>query len=262
MVISMKIKSIFIALSFFVAASSVSAATCCSQPTPQQAERDKIYGLTALAVIYKDWVSSSSGRGHNIGSVLVRNSDNMPVFYARNSVNVRHNASQHGEVRTIQAFLDFCRSTSSPRPKYVDEYTVYTTLEPCAMCTGMMAMTKLTRAVFVQIDPEFGKALRGLQLVKFPRVFTQNTTPGLQQKTDLENGWVAYRTANPGSAITDYLLSDGAKNIYATAETAITNYNVVYPENAAIKAAAISYLNTVGAAGPEVFGEAMATRCP
>lgn len=258
----MKFKSCLIALAIFVHAASAIAATCCSQPTPQQAERDKIYGLTSLAVIYKDWVSNSSGRGHNIGSVLVRNSDNVPVFYARNSVNVRHNSSQHGEVRTIQAFLDYCRASTSPRPKYVDEYTVYTTLEPCAMCTGMMAMTKLTRAVFVQIDPEFGRALRGLQLVKFPRVFTQNTTPGLQQKIDLENGWVAYRRANPGSAITDYLLSDDAKSIYATAESAISNYNVIYPENAAVKDAAIAFIQTVGAAGPEVFESAMAARCP
>ncbi len=246
-------------LSFF--SGSVSSETNCCNPItdPVVLERDKIYGLASLAMIYKDWQTSSNGRGHNIGSILVRNSDNMPVFWARNSVNVRHNSSQHGEVRLTQAFLDFCQS-SNPS-KYIKDYTLYTTLEPCAMCTGMLAMTQLSRAVYVQVDPEYGRALRGLQLVKFPRVFVQNTTPGLNQKAALETGWVNYRSASPGSAITDYLLSSNARDIYASAEQSIRDM-VVLPANQPIKDAALNFLTNRVGTGPEVFGDAMAARCP
>lgn len=237
-----------------------SATSCCNPiRDPVVLERDKIYGLVSMAMIYKDWQTSSNGRGHNIGSILVRNSDNMPVFWARNSVNVRHNSSQHGEVRLTQAFLDFCQS-SNPS-KYIKDFTLYSTLEPCAMCTGMLAMTQLSRAVFVQVDPEYGRALRGLQLVKFPRVFAQNTTPGLPQKTALEAGWVNYRAANPGSAITDYLLSSNARDVYASAEQSIRDMTVL-PANQPIKDAALSFLTNRVGNEPEVFGDAMAARCP
>ena len=130
-----------------------------SEPSAQQIEIDKVYTLLAFAVVYKDWQVDglANPRGHNIGSVLV-NQNNRPVFWARNANAITSNGSQHGEVRLIHNYLD-CSAD-----KYLKDYTVYTTLEPCAMCTGMMSLTKLTRAVYGQKDPEFGDALERLAL--------------------------------------------------------------------------------------------------
>ena len=85
----------------------------------EQLERDQILSLSTLTMVYKDWQSSPNGRGHNIGSILV-DKDSKPVFWARNSVTVRGDATQHGEVRLIQAFLD-CPGIG----KYVDGYSIY-----------------------------------------------------------------------------------------------------------------------------------------
>jgi tRNA(adenine34) deaminase len=96
--------------------------------------------LAVLYMVYKDWQGSAKARrGHNIGSILV-DKNSVPVFWARNSVTVLDDSSQHGEVRTIQSFLN-CPGVG----RYVNGYSVYTTLEPCAMCTGMMAMAQVRK---------------------------------------------------------------------------------------------------------------------
>lgn len=236
--------SLVLAPSAFALGSGVSA---------QQAERDDIFSLAVLDMVYRDWQSSSNGRGHNIGSILV-DSQYRPIFWARNSVTVTGNATQHGEVRLIQAFLD-CQGVG----KYMSGYTIYTTLEPCAMCTGMIAMTQLDRVVYVQADPEFGHALAGLKHVGFPRLFQQDTVNASVQKQKLEAGWAQYRTAHEGSAITDYLLSDGAADIYRSASADLARLEVKNPENKQVLANALDFL---GGVGPETFGEKMQDRCP
>ena len=233
----------------------VSVTTVFAQTNPVnliQKERDNILSLAALAMVYKDWQTSSTGRGHNIGSILVDKHD-MPVFWARNSVTVRNDATQHGEVRLIQAFLK-CPGVA----KYMDGYTIYTTLEPCAMCTGMIAMTKVDRVVYVQDDPEYGHARQALAYIKFPRLFVQTSPKGLKEKTDLERDWRAY-SKKKGSAITDYLLTDEARVIYAAADQDLTSYKIKYPENEGILIATQKFIKD---AGPETFDQKVMERCP
>lgn len=217
-----------------------------------QKERDNIFSLAALAMVYKDWQTSRDGRGHNIGSILV-NKNNMPVFWARNSVTVRSDATQHGEVRLIQSFLQ-CPGVG----KYMDGYTIYTTLEPCAMCTGMIAMTKVDRVVYVQDDPEYGHARQALANIKFPRLFEQTSPKGLKQKTDLERDWATY-SKKKGSAITSYLLTDEARVIYAAADQDLMTYKIKYPENEGILVATQKFIRDVG---PETYDRKALERCP
>ncbi len=44
------------------------------------------------------------------------------------------------------------------------KHTVYTTLEPCAQCSGMMTLCSIERTVYGQTDPGFGKAMERLAL--------------------------------------------------------------------------------------------------
>ncbi|MBW1944223.1 MAG: hypothetical protein JRJ51_15510, partial [Deltaproteobacteria bacterium] len=108
-------------------------------PTPAEIEKDKIFSLVAYAVVFKGWQQSRNvGRGYNIGSVLVDENDNI-VCWARNAVNVTKNNTQHGEVRLMLNYLHNCRNVFS-----LPKYRLYTTLEPCAMCSGMMMNDNLT----------------------------------------------------------------------------------------------------------------------
>src|SRR5258708_13757902 len=133
-------------------------------PGSAQAEGEEIFTLLAYSVVLKDWQSSgpaSSGtaaRGYNIGSVLVDPSQRHAVYWGLNSVYLTGNRTQHGEVRLMTCFFERMREAGTPLGTLAG-YTVYTTLEPCAMCSGMMVLTSVPRTVYGQEDPGFGKGL-------------------------------------------------------------------------------------------------------
>lgn len=212
-------------------------------PTPQQQERDHILSLAALAVVHRDWQAAPDARGHNIGAILA-DADSVPVFWARNTVSMSDNASQHGEMRLIQEYLN-CKGVG----KYAKGLTVYTTLEPCAMCAGMMAFTKVSRVVYVQADPEFGKAHAALAAIEYPRLFTLHSPHGLPQKAALEAGYRHYRQAESQGSLTAYLHTPQAKAIFASAERALGQYRPRFRENQRVVQATHRYLQQVPRSG-------------
>lgn len=186
----------------------------------QQHELDAFYTLMAYSVVYKDWQTSSaldSSRGYNIGSVLV-DTNHFVVNYARNSVNITRNESQHGEVRLIQSYLDATKQFS------LKGYTIYTSLEPCAMCSGMMKLTELHRTVYGQTDPSYGKALERLQLnsascgtggyTPYPRPVISDKSPD-----NISRGIDSAYLANPNPHITKFLATEAARVLFEAAET-------------------------------------------
>lgn len=215
-----------------------------------QKERDAILSLLTLAFVHNDWQSPEK-RGHNIGSLLV-DGDGLPVFWARNSVKILDNSNQHGEVRLATKYL-----FNFPGRKYLPkEYVLYTSLEPCVMCTGMLSMIQTGRVVFVQRDPEFGgvvEALRNMQ-PPYPRVYDVAAPMDLKQKKQLDDGWTQFRKQNPDKAITDYLVSDEAKAIYQSARDELASYTLRHQkENAdVLRAAQVLATSTL----PELLGDA------
>jgi len=250
------------ALALLGGASLISA---CQGPSPKtatgvsvardavQQERDVIFSLTAMAVVRADWQEDGQGRGHNIGSILV-NAQGVPVFWARNASRRLDNGSQHGEVRLIQNFLN-CKGVG----RYADGYTVYTTLEPCAMCTGLMTLTQVARVVYVQEDPGYGDAAEALKSIHYPRVFEEATVPANPAKGILEAGFDAYRASDPSKSITDFLLTPAAKAAYDQGVQALKDFRVAHTENQATLAAARSL---VSSDLTELYGDDMQRLCP
>ena len=219
-----------------------------------QAERDEILSLAALAIVYKDWQISKDGRGYNIGAILA-NEQGEPVFWARNSVGILDNATQHAEVRLIQNYLD-CPCVG----KYADKYTVYTTLEPCAMCSGLLALAKVKRVVYLQRDPGFGNAHEALKAIKYPRVYEQSTPLKNKQKLLLEHGFQSYMAEKKDSNITNYLFSEEARKIFASSIGAIENFKLIYQENQKVLSKVQSLIS---GEMPETYGADMIEKkCP
>lgn len=185
-----------------------------------QQERDTILSLLALVFVHNDWQTSATvpPRGHNIGSVLV-NENGIPVFWTRNTVKIHDNSTQHGEVRLATQYLSNIQGN-----KYMPEgYVLYTSLEPCVMCTGMLAMVQTGRVVYVQEDPEYGKIPELLKLREYPRQYQVSTPSGMKQKNDLDQEWKRYNQAKDKS-ITEYLLTNEAEAIYISAADRLNSY--------------------------------------
>lgn len=232
---------------------SLGACTAREAPDPARAERDRILSLTAMAVVHRDWQEALGGRGHNIGSVLA-DGDSVPVFWARNTISASGDATQHGEVRAIQGFLD-CPTIG----RYAEGFTVYTTLESCAMCTGMMALTRVSRVVYVQADPEYGNVRDALAEMDYPVLFEEHSPPELKQKKLLDAGYENFKEKNPKRSIVEYLLSPAAEQIFASAETELHRYQPQYEENTRVLESARAFLKKVPRNGGD---DQLAQFCP
>ena len=199
----------------------------------EQQELDFFYSLMAYAVVHKDWqdnINQESSRGYNIGSVLVDN-DKYVVNWARNSVNITMNETQHGEVRLIQSYLDRTHSFS------LKGFSIYSTLEPCAMCSGMMKMTQLHRTIYGQTDPGYGKALERLQLEissccsegysPYPRPVISDNSPD-PISVEIDSLYAQYK----GKYIVNFLATSDAKLVFQKASEMFQHYNQAkYEEN-------------------------------
>ena len=74
------------------------------------------------------------------GAVLVK--DGKIVFSNENQIYTKHDPTFHGEAGLIR---EFCAQTSITD---LHEYTLYSSCEPCFMCSGAMVWVKLGRLVY------------------------------------------------------------------------------------------------------------------
>ena len=74
------------------------------------------------------------------GAVLVK--DDQIVFTNENQIYTRHDPTFHGEAGLIRKF---CAQTAITD---LHEYTLYSSCEPCFMCSGAMVWVKLGRLVY------------------------------------------------------------------------------------------------------------------
>ncbi|MCU6695326.1 nucleoside deaminase [Laedolimicola ammoniilytica] len=85
------------------------------------------------------------------GAVLVKN--NEMVFTNENQIYTRHDPTFHGEAGLIR---EFCAQTGITN---LQEYTMYSSCEPCFMCSGTMVWVKLGRLVYAASNMELEKIL-------------------------------------------------------------------------------------------------------
>jgi tRNA(adenine34) deaminase len=209
-------------------------------PTNAWEELDDIYGLMALAVVHADWQEVSNGkrcaheRGHNIGAIIVN--DKLEVVnWERNSNGAMCNGTQHAEVRAMLKQLNVTGSTT------LKHYQIYTSLEPCMMCSGMMMQQNVLRAVYMQTDNGFGKNIERLTIdtsavpIRFdgedtgqcgyppaarPVISSMATS---EFRVELDAAW---RAASSTMALTDWLKTDQAEAIYSRARHKFENYQL------------------------------------
>ncbi|BBM00206.1 hypothetical protein GL2_02800 [Microbulbifer sp. GL-2] len=211
--------------------------------------------LLAYSIVYLDWVvpEEKPKRGYNIAAVLYDNAQERIVGIQRNAVGLCRDKTQHAELRVMQQCINSqCRGKET---KYLRNTTIYSTLEPCMMCGGMMIFLEVPRVIYGQKDPDFGKNIERLQQNyrtdceykiepgKYMENICKVDVPAnyrarqivpipstLLQRAQLEGEFTSYRLLS-GSGITDFLMSAGAKDIYRTAHQRLKHYKPEYQEN-------------------------------
>lgn len=83
-----------------------------------------------------------------IGCVIVK--DNKVIAFAYNRKCIDNIATSHAEVLAIN---EACHNLGT---WYLDECTLYTTVEPCMMCTGAIMQSRIKRVVYGVNNDAFG----------------------------------------------------------------------------------------------------------
>ena len=86
-----------------------------------------------------------------IGAVVVCN--NKIIARAHNQTETLNDVTAHAEMLAITA------AANALWAKYLDECTLYVTLEPCPMCAGALNWAQVGRIVYGAIDPRRGYTL-------------------------------------------------------------------------------------------------------
>jgi tRNA(adenine34) deaminase len=104
-----------------------------------------------------------------VGAVMV--CKNRVIGRSHNQTEKLTDATAHAEMLALTAAENYLGS------KYLDECTLYVTLEPCVMCAGALAWVQLKRLVYGAHDVQ-----RGFTLVKSPILHpATEVTSGIRQ---------------------------------------------------------------------------------
>lgn len=235
-------------------------------------ERHSLYALCLMGIVHHYWNGLKRGRqgsypwnpttggdylqddyrGHNIAAIAV-DKNGAIIDFEFNHNRLFNSSAEHAEARLIRRIYNLTQisdswDVNSNFPTYSDyntfeEVTVYTTLESCSQCSGIMALARVKEVVYLQTDPGMymiGNMLRNLTAgsdLESP-LPVPGSEIGLAHFTALD---VAYDSFQSGvgakpfhelngkkdttPSITSFLCTDLAYKIYASASSELTAYH-------------------------------------
>lgn len=113
-----------------------------------------------------------------VGAVVV--CKNRIIARAHNQTEKLTDATAHAEMLAVTAAANYLGS------KYLNECTLYVTLEPCVMCAGALHWVQLQKLVFGASDVQRGYSLVGTPLLH-PKTEVQKGVMGEEAKALIDN---------------------------------------------------------------------------
>ena len=98
-----------------------------------------------------------------VGAVIFETATGQIVAEARNRTEERRDPLAHAELLCIH---DACTRLNLKR---LTGYSLFVTLEPCAMCAGAIAWARLDNLYFGASDPKSGAICQGAQVFTHPQ---------------------------------------------------------------------------------------------
>jgi tRNA(Arg) A34 adenosine deaminase TadA len=153
---------------------------------PPLAERHQIFALLLMAITRWYWNGNKRGRhgvyhlnpseaagdignslgsdylGHNIAGLAV-DCDGLVIDFDFNHNEIFNSSAEHAEARLVRRVFSLVQVEDSwnvngsgvppRRGNMIPDVTIYTTLESCAQCSGVMALATVKQVVYLQHDP-------------------------------------------------------------------------------------------------------------
>lgn len=106
-----------------------------------------------------------------IGAVLVK--DNKVIYRSHNFKQQLNNPLKHAELNLIEEAI------KDSGNKYLNEYDLYVTLEPCLMCAGAIINSRIKNIYIGTLDPKGGFLISNLDV---------RNSLGVHHKMNIEHG--------------------------------------------------------------------------
>lgn len=111
-----------------------------------------------------------------IGAVLI-NEDGILIARNHNRIEQLHDATAHAEILTLQA------ASRKLKRRRLTDCTLYSTVEPCAMCAGALVLCRVKRLVYGATDSKFGAVESLFNVVDNPALNHQlKVTAGVMEE--------------------------------------------------------------------------------
>jgi len=111
-----------------------------------------------------------------IGGLLVDNNTNQIITKAHNQINFHNNSIYHCELSLI---FKACKKLNS---KYLDQTTLFITLEPCTMCTAAISESHISKIYFGAFDEKNG-GIEKLQIAfRRENIYVPETYGGILER--------------------------------------------------------------------------------
>jgi tRNA(Arg) A34 adenosine deaminase TadA len=244
----------------------------CPEPvslTPEEAERHYLYSLLVMALIYRFWNGNKYGQegdypwrpkqkrangiyeggqylGHNIACIAVDGCGEI-IDFDFNHNEIFNSSVEHAESRLVRRIFSLAQLSDGWNVRKADEtakssyyatslnnVTIFTSLESCAQCSGIMALGTVKAVVYLQRDPgtySIGNIMRNLTSPSlraplpisgdnFAFSYFSKLNDGYEkffksvaQKPFYKNGAEQIKT----QSITSFLCTDDAREVFAVA---------------------------------------------
>lgn len=110
-----------------------------------------------------------------VGAVIFHTQSQKIIAYAHNQTQMGKNPLLHAEIIAITKACDILQS------KNLSGYSIFITLEPCAMCASALSLARIDNVFFAALDPKTGGILQG------PKIYTHTQ---LHHKPHTEYGFI------------------------------------------------------------------------
>lgn len=111
-----------------------------------------------------------------IGAVLI-DEDGILVSREHNRIEQLHDATAHAEILALR------EASQKLNRRRLTNCTLYSTVEPCAMCAGALVLCRVKRLVYGAVDSKFGAAESIFNVVNNPALNHQlEVTAGILEE--------------------------------------------------------------------------------
>jgi tRNA(Arg) A34 adenosine deaminase TadA len=203
---------------------------------------EKDYGTnpllsTAGRPVLRGKFLSSDYLGHNIAAFAV-DRDGYIIDFDFNHNEIFNSSTQHAEARLLNRVFSLNQINdswnaggpsegASSYGQLLSGVTIFTSLESCAQCSGIMTLGNAREVVYLQEDPgqyKIGNIMYRLTESSDPKKKALAPRPvpasdfGLDYYTGLTKQFLAYKKATDNSSITSFLCTEAAFLLFVEAE--------------------------------------------